>query len=334
MAIKVAIAGLGRIGQIHLENLLQLKEVEVVGATDPMAESLKFAELRGVNCYSTYDALLDESACEAVVICSPTDTHAIYSILAAKKGKHIFCEKPLDLSLQKVQEVVEVVQQHQTKLMLGFNRRFDEEFMKVKAHTDQGSIGEVHIVKITSRDPKAPPAEYIAHSGGIFLDMSIHDFDMARFIVGKEVVKVFAQGCVRIDPEIGKAGDLDTAIIQLTFSDDTIAVIDNSRQAVYGYDQRLEVFGSLGMVKAENRTKDQHELFTSSGVSSALPEYFFLERYANAYKNEMRSFIKHLAEGSEISPNALDGLQSLKIGLAAKLSVAENRSVWLDEITS
>ena len=334
MALKIAIAGLGRIGQIHLENLLQLKEIQVVGATDPIEASLKFAESRGVKCYDSFDLLLDKSGCEAVVICSPTDTHADYTIRTAEKGKHIFCEKPLDLSLDKVKEVIAVIERYQTKLMLGFNRRFDKEFMSVKEQILNGAIGDLHIVRITSRDPKAPPASYIAHSGGIFLDMSIHDFDMARFIVGKEVVQVYAQGAVRIDPEIGAAGDLDTAVIQLTFSDQTIAVIDNSRQAVYGYDQRLEAFGSSGMIRAENRTTDRHELFTAKGVHSALPEYFFLERYAEAYKTEMKSFVEHLTQGTATSPNAYDGLASLKIGLAAKCSIEEQRPVHLDEFNS
>ncbi len=331
--LKFAVAGLGRIGKIHFENLLQMNKVKVVAVMDPMEESKQYAKDKGIaNVLSTYEDMLASTAIDVVVICSPTDTHADYVEKAANAGKHIFCEKPLDLSLERVLEVLEVVEDTGVKLMIGFNRRFDKEFKKVKALVSEGAIGEHHLVKITSRDPGAPPLSYIENSGGLFLDMTIHDFDIARFIVGKEVDEVYAKGAVLIDPAIGEAGDIDTAVITLTYTDGTMAIIDNSREAVYGYDQRVEVFGSKGMVKAENNLHDSHQLFTSQGSQGSLPLHFFLERYAEAYKTEMRDFIQSLEKGSIIPANGNDGLQSLKIGLAAIKSLQDNRPVKLKEI--
>jgi len=331
--IKFAVAGLGRIGKIHLENLLQNNGVEVVAAMDPMEESQQYARDKGItNVSSTYEAMLESTNIDVVVICSPTDTHSDYVELAAKAGKHVFCEKPLDLSLDRVVEVLDVVADTGIKLMIGFNRRFDKEFKKVKALVSTGAIGEHHLVKITSRDPGAPPVSYIEKSGGLFLDMTIHDFDIARFIVGKEVYEVYAKGAVLVDKAIGAAGDIDTAAIILTYTDGTMAIIDNSREAAYGYDQRVEVFGSKGMVKAENNLHDTHQLFTSQGSQSSLPLHFFLERYAEAYKTEMRDYIYSLENDSAIPANGNDGLQALKIGLAAIKSIQENRPIKISEI--
>lgn len=331
--IKFAVAGLGRIGKIHLENLLQMNKVKIVAVMDPMEESKQYARDKGIsNVTSTFEAMLASTDIDVVVICSPTDTHADYVEIAAKSGKHIFCEKPLDLSLNRVVEVLDVVKDTDIKLMIGFNRRFDKEFKKVKALVSEGAIGDHHLVKITSRDPGAPPVSYIEKSGGLFLDMTIHDFDMARFIVGKEVEEVYAKGAVLVDSAIGEAGDIDTAVITLTYTDGTMAIIDNSREAAYGYDQRVEVFGSKGMVKAENNLHDSHQLFTSQGSQGSLPLHFFLERYAEAYKNEMSDYIKSLENGSETPATGNDGLQSLKIGLAAIKSLKENRPIKLSDI--
>ncbi|WP_223552109.1 inositol 2-dehydrogenase [Aestuariivivens sp. NBU2969] len=331
--LKFALAGLGRIGKIHLDNLLQMNSIKVVAAMDPVEESRKYAEEKGVlNVTSTYEEMLSSTDIDVVVVCSPTDTHADYVEIAAKMGKHIFCEKPLDLSLQRVVEVLEVVEGSGVKLMIGFNRRFDKEFKKVKALVTEGAIGDHHLVKITSRDPGAPPVSYIEKSGGLFLDMTIHDFDIARFIVSKEVDEVYARGAVLVNPAIGDVGDIDTAVITLTYTDGTMAIIDNSREAAYGYDQRVEVFGSKGMVKAENNLHDSHQLFTSQGSQGSLPLHFFLERYAEAYKTEMSDYIKSLKNGTEVPASGNDGLQSLKIGLAAIKSLKENRPVKLSEI--
>lgn len=331
---KLAVAGLGRIGKIHLKNLCRnFPDVDVMGVMDVLNESKEIAAAFGVPHFvKTFDELIALPGLDAVVICSPTDTHADYVERAAQAGKQIFCEKPLDLSLERVQEVTAAVERSGVNLMLGFNRRFDPEFKRIRELVVNGAIGDPQIVKITSRDPGPPPVEYIKVSGGLFLDMTIHDFDMARYITGKQVKEVYAKGAVMVDPEIEKAGDIDTASIILTFADDTMAIIDNCRKAVYGYDQRLEVFGSKGMVQAENVFPNHHTLYTESGTSGDLPMHFFLERYDASYNQEMREFIDALVSGGEMPVGGQDGLMSIVMGLAAKKSVQENRPVKITEI--
>jgi myo-inositol 2-dehydrogenase/D-chiro-inositol 1-dehydrogenase len=332
--INVAVAGLGRIGKIHLKNLCRnFSEIEVVAVMDVFNESKLIADEFNVPVFvKDFDELLAVPGVDAVVICSPTDTHADYVVKAAKAGKQIFCEKPLDLSLDRVKEVLEIVNESGVKLMLGFNRRFDPEFKKIRQLVVNDAVGDPQIIKITSRDPGPPPVSYIKVSGGMFLDMTIHDFDMARYISGKQVKEVYAKGAVMVDPEIGKAGDIDTAIITLTFDDGTMAVIDNCRKAVYGYDQRLEVFGSKGMAQAENNFPNNHKLYTATGVSGDLPLHFFLERYDASYNQEIREFIDVLVSGGKMPVDGEDGLLSIAIGLAAKKSIQENRPVNLSEI--
>jgi myo-inositol 2-dehydrogenase/D-chiro-inositol 1-dehydrogenase len=332
--INVALAGLGRIGKIHLRNLNRnFPEIKVIAVMDVFDESKTIAAEFNVPVFvKDFDELIAVEGVDAVVICSPTDTHADYVVKAAKAGKHIFCEKPLDLSLERVKEVLAIVEECGVKLMLGFNRRFDPEFKKIRQLVVNDAIGDVQIVKITSRDPGPPPVSYVKVSGGMFLDMTIHDFDMARYIAGKQVKEVFAKAAVKVDPEIGKAGDVDTAIITLTFEDDSMAVIDNCRKAVYGYDQRLEVFGSKGMAQADNNFPNNHKLYTGTGVSGDLPLHFFLERYDASYNQEIREFIDALVSGGEMPVDGTDGLLSIAIGLAAKKSVAENRPVKVSEI--
>ena len=332
--IKVAVAGLGRIGKIHLKNLCRnFSEIEVIAVMDVFNESKLIADEFNIPVFvKDFDELLAVPGVDAVVICSPTDTHADYVVKAAKAGKQIFCEKPLDLSLDRVKEVLQIVEESGVKLMLGFNRRFDPEFKKIRQLVVNDAIGDPQIIKITSRDPGPPPVSYIKVSGGMFLDMTIHDFDMARYISGKQVKEVYAKGAVMVDPEIGKAGDIDTAIITLTFKDGTMAVIDNCRKAVYGYDQRLEVFGSKGMAQAENNFPNNHKLYTATGVSGDLPLHFFLERYDASYNQEIREFIDALVSGGKMPVDGEDGLLSIAIGLAAKKSVQENRPVSLSEI--
>ena len=332
--LKIGIAGLGRIGKIHLNNLLELNNVEVIAVMDPSFEALKYAIGKGVESgLQNYKDLLEIKELEAIVICTPTNTHADYVEIAAKSGKHIFCEKPLDLNLQRINDVLKVVEKSKIKLMIGFNRRYDNEFCKVKSSVKSGFVGEPYLVKITSRDPAAPPIEYIKNSGGLFLDMTIHDFDMARFIVDKEIQEVYAKGEAFTDISISKAGDIDTAVIVLKYIDSTLAIIDNSRKAAYGYDQRLEVFGSKGMIQANNVMIDNNNLFTQNGVKSSLPMNFFMERYADAYKKEIIDFIDSVKNNKEVSVSGIDGLKSLQIGLAANKSLKENRPVKVDEIT-
>jgi myo-inositol 2-dehydrogenase/D-chiro-inositol 1-dehydrogenase len=331
--LKIAVAGLGRIGRIHLKNLASHNQVEVAGVMDIDVSSKTYGEELGIGFFTgNFDDLLGIPGLDAVAICSPTDTHADFVTRAAMAGKHIFCEKPLDLSLKRVKEVLKTLEETKVKCMLGFNRRFDPEFRKIRELVAQGAVGDPQVVKITSRDPGPPPVSYIRSSGGIFLDMTIHDFDMARYISGKQVKEVFSRGAILVDPEIGKAGDLDTAITTLIFEDNTMAVIDNCRKAVYGYDQRLEVFGSKGMLMADNKFKDYHRLYGDFAVSGSLPMNFFMDRYADSYKIEINSFVKSVLDGAEMPVDGIDGLQSLVIGLAAKKSTVENRLVKISEI--
>jgi len=332
--IQVAVAGLGRIGKIHLTNLCQnFTDIKVVAAMDVVGESKSFADQFQVSTFTTdFDDLLKIPELDAVIICSPTDTHAEYTMRAARAGKHVFCEKPLDLSIDRVKEVLQVVETSGVKLMLGFNRRFDPNFKRVRESVLAGKLGDVNILKIISRDPGPPPISYIKVSGGLFMDQAIHDFDMARFILGKEVVEVFSKGAVRVDPEIGEAGDIDTALTTLTFEDGSMANIDNSRKAVYGYDQRLEVFGSGGMVKIDNNFPDTHQYFGSDGVHGSLPLHFFLERYTQSYINEMEAFLDAVKNDTDVPVTGADALGAMKIALAAKKSVLENRTVLIEEL--
>ena len=331
--IKILIIGLGRIGKIHLANLQAKGKVEIVGICDPTDEAKVFSNKAGFTFYQKdFTDIASEVETDAIVICSPTDTHAKYVSIAAKKGIDVFCEKPLDLSLQKVKRILKIVNESKIKLMLGFNRRFDSEFQSVKEKIVNGHIGDIHTIKITSRDPSPPPINYIKSSGGMFLDMTIHDFDMIRYLTNKEIVEVYAKGDALVNPEIAKAGDIDTAIINLTFEDCSMAVIDNCRKAVYGYDQRVEVFGSKGMVQSKNKFDNYTITYGEKGVTSPLPQHFFLERYADAYKKEINHFIDCIRHKKTPDVSGFDGLMSLVLGLCAKESLNCNKPVLVSEI--
>ncbi len=333
--IKVGVIGVGRIGKLHLENIaVRIPSAEVIAVADTFVEAAtEMGEQFGVkNVSSNYRDILSMPDVDAVIICSPTDTHAQYTIEAAEAGKHIFCEKPLDLSLERIRQVLDVIEKTGVKLMIGFNRRFDPNFAKIQQMVKDGKIGEPQILRITSRDPKPPPAEYVAVSGGMFLDMTIHDFDMARFIMGSEVVEVYAKANVLVDPAIGEAGDVDTAITILSFENGAIGAIDNTRQAVFGYDQRLEVLGSEGMVNIDNNYHDTHSYYNKEGSHGPLPLDFFMDRYIESYEIEMKAFIDALVNEEDIPVHGKDGLISVAIGLAAKKSASENRPVTLKEI--
>ena len=331
--IRILIIGLGRIGKIHLGNLQAIDEVEIVGICDPTDEAKVFSNKAGLTFYQKdFTDVADQVQADAIVICSPTNTHANYVSIAAKKGIDVFCEKPLDLSLEKVKQVLKTVNESKIKLMLGFNRRFDSEFQSVKEKIVNGHIGDIHTIKITSRDPSPPPINYIKSSGGMFLDMTIHDFDMVRYLTDKEIVEVYAKGDALVNPEIAKAGDIDTAIINLTFEDGSMAVIDNCRKAVYGYDQRVEVFGSKGMVQSKNKFDKYTLTYSENGVTSALPQHFFLERYADAYKKEIDHFIDCIRHKKTPEVSGFDGLMSLVLGLCAKESLNCNKPVLVSEI--
>lgn len=331
--IRVGVAGLGRIGRIHFDNLTgRVPGAAVVAVADPFESARGLAQSKGVVAYAHYDELLGHEELDAVIVCTPTDAHADHVVAAAQRGCHVFCEKPLDLTLERVRSTIQVVEEEGVKLMLGFNRRFDPNFAKIRSLVQEGRVGAPHLVRITSRDPAPPPLEYIRHSGGLFLDMTIHDFDMARFLIESEVTEVYARGSNLVDPKIGEAGDVDTAVCLLTFANGATAIIDNSRQAVYGYDQRVEVFGSKGSVSVGNETPDRHRLMTAQGVEGPLPEPFFLERYATAYRLEMEAFVSALQAGGEVPVGGDDGLEALKLGLAAKKSMEMNGPVALDSL--
>lgn len=333
--IRFGLIGAGRIGSLHAESLatrLQSAELAAIADIDrPSAEALA-ARWRVPQIFDDYRAILDDPDIAAVAICSATDTHAKIIGDAAASGKHIFCEKPIDHDLSKIDAALEAVAEAGVLFQVGFNRRFDANFRKIRDLVREGRVGDPHILRITSRDPAPPPLDYIRVSGGIFLDMTIHDFDMARYLMGAEVTRVFTAGGVMVDEAIGAAGDLDTAVITLWFENGAIGTIDNSRQAVYGYDQRVEVFGSKGMARVDNNYPDTHIYSHAGGVESARPLYFFLERYMDSYVAEMRAFVEAIRSGSAPEVGGMDGRIPVVMGLAAERSYRENRPVLLSEV--
>ena len=321
--LRIGVIGAGRIGKLHSNNLAtRVPNAELAAISDvyePAAKEL--AEKLGVpNYYNDYHKILEDPTIDAVFICSSTDTHSPISIEAAKAGKHIFCEKPIDHDLDKIKAVLEEVKKAGVKYQVGFNRRFDRNFKHVHEVVQNGGIGDVQIVKVTSRDPEAPPLSYVKVSGGIFVDMTIHDFDMVRYLSGSEVEEVSAVGACLVNPEIGQADDVDTCIITLKFANGALGVIDNSRQAVYGYDQRIEVFGSKGCITADNETPNNTTLYTADGVQKEKPLWFFLERYNDAFIAEENSFVDACLNGTDTAVGAFDGLQPVLIAIAAKES--------------
>ena len=321
--LRIGVIGAGRIGKLHCNNLAsRVANAELAAVSDvyePAAKALA-EKLNIPNYYADYHKILDDPTIDAVFICSSTDTHSPISIEAARAGKHIFCEKPIDHDLDKIREVLDEVKKAGVKYQVGFNRRFDRNFKHVHDVVANGGIGDVQIVKVTSRDPEAPPLSYVKVSGGIFVDMTIHDFDMVRYLSGSEVTEVSAVGACLVDPAIAEAGDVDTCIITLRFANGALGVIDNSRQAVYGYDQRIEVFGSKGCITADNETPNNTTLYTADAVTKEKPLWFFLERYNDAFIAEENSFVEACLNGEETVVGAFDGLQPVLIALAAKES--------------
>jgi myo-inositol 2-dehydrogenase/D-chiro-inositol 1-dehydrogenase len=333
--INVGIVGAGRIGRVHAQNLaFRIPEANVIAVADVVVEAAErlATDLQIPAVYKDHQAMLDDPQIEAVVICSSTDTHAQVMEDAAAAGKHIFCEKPIALDLARIDHALEAVNNARVKLQVGFNRRFDPSFKRVRDMVATGELGAPHILRITSRDPQPPPLSYVKVSGGIFLDMTIHDFDMARYLIGSEVEEIYAAGSVLVDPAIGSVGDIDTAVITLHFTNGTLGTIDNSRQAVYGYDQRVEVFGSKGMALVANKTPDEVVHSDADGVHSARPLYFFVERYTEAYVEEMREFIQCILEDKTPPVTGVDGRIPVVMGYTAQKSYAENRPVRLNEI--
>jgi myo-inositol 2-dehydrogenase/D-chiro-inositol 1-dehydrogenase len=327
--ITAGVVGAGRIGTIHATNLIGMSGVRVKTVADPYIEPEEWSA-RGI--VPTVDPadVIDDPDIEAVLICSPTPTHAEYTEQAASAGKHIFCEKPIALDPERVRTTLEVVERAGVKLQVGFNRRFDPTFSRVRQAVVDGEIGDIHLVKIVARDPSPPPADYVRNSGGMFLDMTIHDFDMVRFLSGSEVEEVQAFGAVLVDPAIGEAGDVDTAVVTLKLANGALAVIENSRRAVFGYDQRVEVFGSKGGMEALNESPCQVRLRTEEGIRAENPLYFFLERYQRSFVAELEAFLKSIQEDTEPPVTGQDGLIPLLIGVAATRSMYENRPVRVE----
>ena len=333
--LNIGIVGAGRIGNVHAKSITYfIPQARVVKVTDVVEESAKrLAETYGIPSYSTnYMDIIDDPTIDAVLVCSPTPTHADITIAAMKAGKHVFCEKPVDLTIEKIQKTAQVAKETGVKLQIGFNRRFDHNHGRVQQLAKSGKLGNIEIVKITSRDPEPPSPEYAASSGGLYIDMMIHDFDMAMFLAGCDVTEVYAMGTSLVDPRIGQAGDVDTAIVTLTFENGALGVIDNSRRAAYGYDQRVEVFGSLGMAAGENDGDSTVRLSTAAGVESDKPKFFFLERYMDSFVEEMRQFIAAITENKDVPVGIHAGLMSVVLAKAAKKSLDEHRPVKISEM--
>lgn len=333
-AVRIAIVGAGRIGGMHaglLAHRVAGAEVAAVVDREP-AVADEVAQRLGVPVAPSVEAVLADDAVDAVAVCTSTDTHAALSRQVAEAGKALFCEKPVSLDLADVERTVGTVEAAGVVNQVGFNRRFDLAHASVAEAVRQGRVGEPHLVRISSRDPAPPPLSYVARSGGLFLDMTIHDFDMARFVAGSEVVEVTAWGEVRVDPAIGEAGDVDTAVLVLGHEDGCLTTIDNSRRAAYGFDQRVEAFGSAGMATSTNPLAHTGVVHTAGGTQSPPLPWFFLERYVPSYVRQWEAFVSAVRRGEPSPVPLAEGAPPLVLGLAASRSTHEARTVRVAEI--
>lgn len=335
--LHIGIIGAGRIGRVHAETLaFRLPEAQTVAITDVnrVAAQALAAHCNISRIAESAAEVIADPQIEAVLICSPTPTHADLIVEAAKAGKHIFCEKPIAHCLGQIDRALAAVEAAGVQLQIGFNRRFDANFARVRKAVAGGEIGVPSLMHIISRDPAPPPLSYIRTSGGIFADMTIHDFDMARFLIGDEVEEIYTVGSVMVDPEIGLAGDLDTALVVLRFRNGVIGTIDNSRKAAYGYDQRVEILGSKGKIATENCYPNQAVVSTGDAVYTDLPLNFFMERYTESFAAELRSFVNAVLENRATEVNGMDGRIPVQMALAARKSYDEHRPVRMEEITA
>ena len=334
--LNIGVIGAGRIGKVHAETLaFRLRhKAAIVAITDTNRVAAEEAAARFGIAEIADDAaaILADRRIEAVLICSSTDTHAELVVQAARAGKHVFCEKPIDLTLEKIDHALAAVAAAGVKLQVGFNRRFDPNYARVRMSILNGEIGTPHLMHIVSRDPSPPPLAYVRVSGGMFLDMTIHDFDMARFLIGSEVEEIYTAAAVRVDEAIGEAGDVDTAVIVLRFANGVIGTIDNSRKAVYGYDQRVEVFGSAGSVATGNCHPNEAVVSTGSEIRRDLPLNFFMERYLQSFANELSEFVDCVLEDRPTPVSGADARVPVVMALAAKKSHLERRPVRLSEV--
>lgn len=326
--MRFGLLGAGRIGQIHGRSVAAHKSASLAAITDVDAKAVAAlaAETGASVAKSAADIIADKSI-DAVLICTPTDTHADLIEQAAKAGKAVFCEKPVDLSADRVRACLKVVAETKAPLMIGFNRRFDPSFASLQQRLRAGEVGSPEIVTVLSRDPGPPPVSYIVRSGGLFRDMMIHDLDMARFLLGEEPVEVSALASCLVDPEIGKAGDIDTAVVTLKTASGKLAQISNSRRATYGYDQRIEVHGSTGLLRAQNMFPTTVERANAQGFSTDPVMHFFLERYLPAYRAEIDAFVTSVSAGKALNPSGEDGLKALLLADAAEASMKSGKSV-------
>jgi myo-inositol 2-dehydrogenase/D-chiro-inositol 1-dehydrogenase len=335
--INFGIIGAGRIGNVHAETLaFRLPAARIMAIADVCREAAQAVAARcGIPVVAESSAeILADPRIDAVLICSSTNTHADLIVQAAKAGKQIFCEKPIAQDLGAIDRALAAVKGAGVKLQVGFNRRFDSNFARVRQAVVNGEIGSPRMLHIISRDPAPPPLSYIRVSGGMFMDMTIHDFDMARFLTGDEVEEIYTAGGVMVDPEIGQAGDLDTALIVLRFRNGVIGTIDNSRQAAYGYDQRVEILGSDGKIATENCFPNQAEVSTGKHVRRDLPLHFFMDRYTESFVSELRSFVDAVRENRPTSVTGIDGRIPVVMALAARKSYDERRPVRLEEVAA
>ena len=323
---NVVLLGAGRIGRIHAHNAVANPRIKLVGIVDPIGES---AASLARECHSqvlTLDQAMNDPSVAGVIIASSTDTHLDYSVRAAGAGKAIFCEKPIDQDLKRAKSASSSLSG--ARMLLAFNRRFDPNFQALKAKLDSGAIGRIETLQITSNDPSPPPPSYVAVSGGLFKDMAIHDFDMARWLLGEEPVQVYAAGSCLVDPEIARAGDIDTARTVMKTASGRICVISNSRRSGFGYDQRIEAYASAGMVRADNMTESTVQVWSEAGAAADRFQNFFLERYAEAYRREMAHFADIL-DGAKASVGYADGVAALALAEAAAESLKTGQPVSL-----
>ncbi len=330
--IHVGIIGLGRIGRLHANNIMQrLSGLHLVAVADQWLSDEWQQAHPNVRIDQQAQTLIDDKSIQAVLICTPSECHSEQVAACLQAGKHVFCEKPLGLTQKDIRALMTLAEQQQCILQVGFNRRFDPNFSKIQQAVALGEIGKPYLMRITSYDPTPPPIAYIKQSGGLFMDMTIHDFDMARFVMGSEITEVFARGNCLVDPDIAKHGDIDTAMISLRFANGALGFIENSRQAVYGYDQRVEIFGSQANMAANNRTATTVSVSTADGVHSDKPLYFFDQRYSAAYVEELQAFYQCICDNKPSPVSGRDGLMPLIIAQAAQQSLASDMPVQIQQ---
>ena len=335
--VRVGIIGTGRIGKVHIRALnSMLDHARIVAVADPYLDEKAVRDLvvspEPVKFTKNVDEVFTDPDVDAVFICTPTDTHVEYSLKAIAAGKHVFCEKPVDRTLEEIRKVMAALEGKNLKYMVGFNRRYDHNFAAARKATKDGKIGKVECVRVTSRDPGLPSMDYLKGSGGMFLDMTIHDFDMVRFQAGSDIDEIFVESACLVDPAVGEIGDIDSAAIVLKMKNGALAVIENSRRACYGYDQRCEVFGSDGLITVSNDAPNNAMISGADGVHAEKPYYFFLERYEQAYHDEVAEFIKAVENDTEVPAGIYDGLMGVAAAVAANLSMKEHRPVKMSEI--